>query len=387
VFGCLCLVALSLAAGSLQFGASPPSGDEWGRPAVSAGGLVFVSAIVGREGDGVAGPSGIAGQTADALLRLQGVLEASGSSLAQLATVSVYLRNAADFAAMNDAYATFFPDAPPTRTTVVSDLPGEALVAVAGVAVPDGARREVLHPAGWVKSPRPYSYIVRTDHLVFLSGLVSRRGADDQFVTGTIATQTRTILANARVLLRTAGLQPRDVVAARVFITDELYFVDMNDAYRRVFATEPPARATAVTPLMAQDAKIEMTFIASASGREAMGPNVAPAMPLSAAVAAGPFVFLSGVLGHTDDNVSDPRAQTREALTRIGRTLETAGVTFSDVVDNVVYMRDPGQQSEIDAVYREFFPSEPPSRTTVGARLVPSTGLVEVMSIAVRPGG
>ena len=35
--------------------------------------------------------------------------------------------------------------------------------------------REVLHPAGWMKSPRPYSYIVRANGFAFLAGLVSRR--------------------------------------------------------------------------------------------------------------------------------------------------------------------------------------------------------------------
>lgn len=386
VAGCLALLVLSLAARSLQTGFGPGAADVWAQPAVSRGGLVFVSAIYGSERPEHDGTSGIAWQTGDVLERMRSVLEAAGSSLGQLASVNVYLGSAADFAAMNEAYAAFFPEAPPTRTTVVSDLPEGALVAMSGVAVPNGARREVLHPSGWVKSPRPYSYIVRTEHLVFLSGLVSRRGVNDQLVPGTIGTQARTILDNARVLLRTAGLAFRDVVATKVFIADELYYVDMNDAYRRVFTSAPPARATAVTPLMTEEAKVEMTFIASTGGREVLGPTVAPSVPLSAAVAAGPFVFLSGVLGNTDANVSDPRAQMREALTRIGRTLETAGVTYSDVVENVVYVRESAQLAEVESVYREFFSSNPPARTTVAARLVPSTGLVEVMTVAVKGG-
>jgi len=50
-------------------------------------------------------------------------------------------------------------------------------ITLSAIAVPTGASRETLLPAGWVKSPRPYSYIVRTSDLVFLSGLVSRRGS------------------------------------------------------------------------------------------------------------------------------------------------------------------------------------------------------------------
>ena len=91
----------------------------------------------------------------------------------------------------------FFADKPPTRTTLVTDVRDGALVEVSTIAVPVGADREVLHPAGWMKSPRPYSYIVRAGGLVFLSGLVSRRGVDDKPVPGPVNVQVKTILDNA----------------------------------------------------------------------------------------------------------------------------------------------------------------------------------------------
>ena len=42
-----------------------------------------------------------------------------GSDIANAASVMVYLRNASDFAAMNEVYSTFWPKDPPARTTVV----------------------------------------------------------------------------------------------------------------------------------------------------------------------------------------------------------------------------------------------------------------------------
>jgi hypothetical protein len=47
---------------------------------------------------------------------------------------------------------------------VVTALGEGALVALSAVAVPLGAPREVLHLPGWMKSPRPDSFIVRTGH-------------------------------------------------------------------------------------------------------------------------------------------------------------------------------------------------------------------------------
>jgi enamine deaminase RidA (YjgF/YER057c/UK114 family) len=359
-----------------------PGGDPLARPAVAAGGLIFVSAV------GAAGPDGpalgdVQAQTRQALDRLRGVLEASGSSLAQAVSVQVYLRDAADFDAMNAVYREAFPDKPPTRTTVAVDLPGAARIMLAAIAVPNGAPREVLHPAGWVKSPRPYSYIVRAAGFVFFSGLVSRRGADDQTVPGPVPLQTTTILNNAAVLLKTAGVTFADVVSARVFLTDDSFFEAMNDEYRRYFTADPPARATAVTGLMGNDASVEITLVASQTGKQVMGPAVAPSLPLSSAVRAGDFLFLSGVLGNTDANAGDVTEQAKETFARIRRTLDGVGLSFSHVVDNLVYLSDIWQQKTFDDLSHEVFPVDPPARTVVGAKLVTRAGLIEMMMTAV----
>jgi 2-iminobutanoate/2-iminopropanoate deaminase len=355
---------------------------ELASPAVKAGGLIFVSAMLGTGSDGkVAGP-GIDSQTKAAIGRLESVLRAAGSSLAQIVSVHVYLKRASDFDALNAVYRQTFSEKQPVRTTVVTDLGPDKLVALSAIAVPDGAPREILQPAGWLKSPRPYSYIVRAGGLVFLSGLVSRRGSDDQVVPGSVSFQTKTILDNAGVLLKTAGLTHGDVVAARVFLTDDSLFEEMNNTYRTYFMTNPPARATCVTELMGSESMVEITLIASESGKQTLGPAVSPSLPLSTAVRAGDLLFLSGVLGNTDTNASDLPAQTQEIFSRINRTLEGVGLSFSHVVDNTIYLTDIWKQAQVDGVSREIFPHVPPARTVVGARLVAPTGLAEMMMTA-----
>jgi 2-iminobutanoate/2-iminopropanoate deaminase len=357
-------------------------GGGWSSPAVVGGGLVFVSAVNGTAANAGA-EADVAAQTTVALARLGRVLEAAGSSLAQAVSVHVYLRRASDFDAMNQAYRAVFAENPPVRTTVVAGLPAGVLVMVSAIGVPLGAPRELLHPSGWMKSPRPYSYIVKAGDLVFLSGLVSRRGSDDQVVPGSVSLQTKTILDNAGTLLKTAGLSYEDVVAARVFLTDDSFFEAMNDEYRRYFPSEPPARATAVADLMGPDASVEISLIASQADKQVLGPSVAPSLPLSSAVRTGDLLFLSGVLGNTDANAGNLGAQTREVLTRIGRTLDGLGLSYSHVVDNMIYVTDVWQERQVDEVYREFVPDNPPARTFVGARLVTRAGLVEMMMTAV----
>ena len=351
-----------------------------GSAAVVAGGLVFVSGIRAGEPAQLAGAD-IATQTQRVLDRLKSTLEAAGSSLAQAATVHVFLKQAADFEAMNGVYRKVFAENPPTRTTIVSDLGDGALVEMSAVAVPNGATRETMHPAGWMKSPRPYSYIVRTQDFVFLSGLVSRRGSDDQPVTGPMATQVKTVLDNAGELLKTAGVEFSDVVSARVFITDMATFQEMNGEYRKYFATDPPVRATVVTPLMGATSNLEITLVASRVGRQIVVPG-AGTTPLSSAIRAGRLVFLSGMLGNTAANATDVAAQTRETLTRASGALQKAGLTFSEVAEHVVYLPDLASRRLVDPILRETFPKDPPATTVIGAKLVSPTGLVELMMTA-----
>jgi 2-iminobutanoate/2-iminopropanoate deaminase len=69
----------------------------------------------------------IAHETRLTLTNIQRVLEGCGASLAHVVKCSVFLRNIADFAAMNAVYAEFFGDARPARTTVQAVLPGEGM--------------------------------------------------------------------------------------------------------------------------------------------------------------------------------------------------------------------------------------------------------------------
>jgi len=95
--------------------------------AIKAGGFVFVSGYLARDpatnkmvdGD-------VKAQTERVLKNIAAVLSAAGSSLDKSVKATVYLRNAGDFAAMNEVYAKFFTTVPPARTTIQAVLPNEA---------------------------------------------------------------------------------------------------------------------------------------------------------------------------------------------------------------------------------------------------------------------
>src|SRR4051812_12266979 len=70
--------------------------------AVKADGLVYVSGTLGSGGD-------VKAQTKQVLDNISTTLKTAGSSLANAASVTVYLRNQSDFGAMNEVYRTYFP--------------------------------------------------------------------------------------------------------------------------------------------------------------------------------------------------------------------------------------------------------------------------------------
>ena len=351
-------------------------------PAVNAGGFIYVSGMLAQDDTGaLVGDGDVPAQTRRIIERIREILVASGSSLEQVVASMVYLRSAGDFQAMNDAYRAFWPQNPPTRTTVITDLLLGADVEVSMVAVPNGAERTVIHPASWITSPNPYSYAIKSGDTVFLSGLVPRNGRDNSIVTGDITVQTKAVMDNAGELLAAAGMTHANIVSARIYLPDTAGFQQMNEVYRRYFTSAPPpARATVKAGLAGPRYAVEMTFIASSSPREAIGPG----QNLSAAIKAGDRLYASGVLGNTPENAGDAAAQTRETMAKIRKTLESAGYTPADVVDGLVYLTDLSLFPQMNKEYAAFFGDAFPARATVGAGLVSPGGVVEIMVTAVR---
>ena len=78
----------------------------------------------------------IAAQTDRVLKNVAAILEASGSSMEKVVRCTVFLKNMGDFAAMNEVYARFFKQAPPTRSTIeAARLPKDVLVEIDAIAL------------------------------------------------------------------------------------------------------------------------------------------------------------------------------------------------------------------------------------------------------------
>jgi len=86
---------------------------------VEANGLVFVAGQVGSAPDGHGPvPGGIEAETRQMLDNVGRLLRIVGLDYRDVVKATVYLRDFADFAAMNTIYREYFPAEPPTRATV-----------------------------------------------------------------------------------------------------------------------------------------------------------------------------------------------------------------------------------------------------------------------------
>jgi 2-iminobutanoate/2-iminopropanoate deaminase len=108
--------------------------------------------------------------------------------------------------------------------------------------------------------------------------------------------------------------------------------------------------------------------------------------PYSVAIQAGMFVFTSGQLGldpATGNLVPGGiEAETRQALTNLKHVLADSGSGLEAAVKTIVFLKDMGEFAQMNAVYAEFFPENPPARSTVQVAALPKAGAVEIEVVA-----
>lgn len=107
--------------------------------AIRANGFLFLSGQIPLDPTNQQLVDGdIATQTDRILRNISGILEAAGTSLAEVVKTTVFLKDMNDFAAMNEVYGRYFASNPPARSTVeVARLPKDVKVEIEVVALAD----------------------------------------------------------------------------------------------------------------------------------------------------------------------------------------------------------------------------------------------------------
>jgi 2-iminobutanoate/2-iminopropanoate deaminase len=111
--------------------------------------------------------------------------------------------------------------------------------------------------------------------------------------------------------------------------------------------------------------------------------------PYSHAVAAGPFVFVSGQIPINRQGemvAGDIVVQTVQVMENLKAILATAGLSLADVVKTTVFLKDMADFAEMNRVYGEFFPDNPPARSTLQVAGLARNAAVEIEAVAFKKG-
>ena len=108
--------------------------------------------------------------------------------------------------------------------------------------------------------------------------------------------------------------------------------------------------------------------------------------PYSQAIRTENLIFAAGQVGVDPVTMElvegGIEAQTRQALTNLKHVLEVADSGLNFIVKTTVFLHDMRDFANMNSVYAEFFPENPPARSTVQVAALPRNALVEIECIA-----
>jgi 2-iminobutanoate/2-iminopropanoate deaminase len=123
-------------------------------------------------------------------------------------------------------------------------------------------------------------------------------------------------------------------------------------------------------------------------GKETIFTDKAPKAigPYSQAIRSRSLVFTAGQVGidpSTGELVEGGiEAQTRQVLSNLKSVLLVADSSLNNVMKTTVFLKDMNDFAKMNAVYAEFFPENPPARSTIAVAALPKGALVEIEAVA-----
>ena len=126
----------------------------------------------------------------------------------------------------------------------------------------------------------------------------------------------------------------------------------------------------------------------TSEGKKIISTDKAPKAigPYSQAIRTENLLFTAGQVGLDPTTMEivegGIEAQTRQVLTNLKHVLEAADSGLNYVVKTTVFLQSMDDFAKMNAVYSEFFPENPPARSTVAVVALPKGALVEIECVA-----
>ena len=369
----LFLVNLSAAERRVIFpGGAKPVGPY--SPGILVGEYLYVSGQGARGADRQM-PSTFDAQVRQCLENIKAVVEAAGLTMEHVVYTQAYLTDMANYEHIDPVWRQFFPKAPPARSIMgVYRLPDETPVEISAVAVRDLALKKAIVPPGYPAGSAISPGVMAGERL-YLSGFLGREKSGD--VPQDAAAQVSAAFDQMNDTLAAAGMDFRHMVFVQPYLTDKMAGGVMNRIYASHFEFgNTPARNTMGVTSLPFGTGIEFTGVAirDLAQRHAVRPkNMPPSPTASPCVLAGDTLYCSGKSAFIPGPrlgiyASTVEHQLRQTMRNLLDGLEEAGMDFSNVVANYVYLDNIDDFIGMNRVYAQYFSGTLPTRTTVEHR-------------------
>jgi len=320
-----------------------------------SGDYLYVSGQGARDSAGNLPPD-VEGQTRNCMENIKTIVEAAGLTMENVVYTHTYLTDIGNYAAMNAAYATYFPGVLPARSTMgVARMPVGTPVEISAIAIRDKASRQsVTMPSA--ASPVPISPGILTPDRFYISGILGR-DAEKNVTPATGTAQIDMCLKRMAGVLKAAKMPTASLLHLNVYRTADLPQSETLQAMRKAFpdvaislievSALPFGVKVGITGIATRDPKQKKTY-------KSAGETICAADHSAVYCAAQPGLGIA------------------EAAARIQAGLKALGSDLSRAVANNVYMANIDDFAKMNTGYAATFPAPPPSRTTVQPTAAPA---------------
>jgi reactive intermediate/imine deaminase len=348
-------------------------------------------------------------QAKQCLENIKAITESIDHVMDDVVKINVFVKNISDMDAIDEVYATFFPNALPTRTVAaVATLPlNDALVQMDAL-ISNGEGTPPQDPSPLVKVSRntdnaPTSALstqtVAFSHYNNLSSQLPINPKTGQLVTGGVKEQAEQCLNNIKTILESIGHVMNDVVKTTIFLKNISDADVVNEVCAEFYPNYVPVRTVVNAAALPMGASVQIDIVVSHGDGtppqlpedtkllviEASNTENAPKAPYSHTVAFSHYNHIAGQLPVDPKTgkivAGDVKAQAKQCLNNIKAIIESVEHVMDDTVKINIQVKDVADIDAVNEVYTTFFKGDLPARTVVGVSAIPMNALVQIDAV------
>lgn len=370
-----------------------------------------------KSGELVAG--GTREQAEQCFRNIKAVVESIDHVMEDIVRITLFVRDIADLAAVNEVHGKFFPGHVPALTSVaVAALPMnarvqvEALVSNGEGTIPGAPQAGDLIKLGSNTEDAPTCPLsmqtVAFSHYNNLSAQLPIDPRTGKLVAGGVREQAGQCLRNIKAILESIDVPFDDIVKINVFLTNLADSAAVDEVYTTFFPDSAIARAAAYLPArtlipaaaLPMGALVQVEAVVSHGDGtppqavedrhgiviKARNTDKAPRDPLATqSVAFSHYNHLSAQLpldpGTGEVAPGGVKEQAWQCLKNIQAIVESVGHVLGDVVKVNIFLRHIEDIAAVEEVYSAFFPGGIPARRTVGVSALPKDALIQIDAV------